>query len=395
MGEGKGDQRRSCSGQALIFTFIGVPQRNTLNFGGAVRGNGMYGTDSVECIAERIVRVGLESGKIRQAHSYARGRARCAAALCLSMLLASCVMPLAASKAPRRVALRLDAPQPFDPSADLTTLMSGVQSSATPVQDEIADFAPTMLVSGPAAKPFELHGTAQDKLRASLCLTAAIYYEAGNEPDEGQRAVAQVILNRVRHPAYPDTVCGVVYQGTDRNDTLCQFTFGCDGSMARMPVSQVWNRARRNAQAALLGQIYAPVGLATHYHTLAVNPVWNKALTPTAIVGAHIFFRWPGGAGNPKSFHMSYRGNEPIPAPKPKIVPAPALSPEIAELNFPGQDLLPNTYGRSTPSGLSAPRLAAMEPAAPISGDLRYVPGTLPESNIREEYRTSGQWKTR
>ena len=312
-------------------------------------------------------------------------------ALCLLALLTSCVMPLAALQAPQRAVLRLDAPQPYDPGADLATLMSGAQSSDMPAQAATSDFAPTLLVSGPAARPFKLLGTALDKLRASLCLTAAIYYEAGNEPDEGQRAVAQVILNRVRHPAYPDTICGVVYQGTERNDTLCQFTFGCDGSMARMPVSLVWNRARRNAQAALLGEIYAPVGLATHYHTLAVNPVWNKALTPTAIVGAHIFFRWPGGAGNPKAFRVSYRGNEPVPAPKPKILTLPA-SLEIAD--FPAQALLPVPLdGESTRAiPVTTVRNSSLAPSKSVMADRRYVSGALPESDVREEYRSSGQW---
>jgi hypothetical protein len=336
----------------------------------------------------------LEPTKITPASKHAGDRVRSIAALGLLAFLTSCVMPLAASKALRGVAVRLDAPQPFDPSVDLATLMSAGQSPAAPAQDKVADFAPTTLVSGRAAAPFKLLGTAQDRLRASLCLTAAIYYEAGNEPDEGQRAVAQVILNRVRHPAYPDTICGVVYQGTERNDTLCQFTFGCDGSMARMPVSLVWNRARRNAQAALSGNVYAPVGLATHYHTLAVNPVWNKALTPTAIVGAHIFFRWPGGAGDPKAFYVSYRGNEPIPAPKPKVLAQP-VSFEMAQLNPAGQGLLSNLNGRSSPSAIPVPRLATIEATVPIAADLRYVPGTLPESSIREEYRKSGQWKDR
>jgi spore germination cell wall hydrolase CwlJ-like protein len=299
-------------------------------------------------------------------------------------------MPLTALKAPRGMALRLDAPRPFDPGADLATLISAAQSPPMPTQDKVTDFAPTMLVSGPAAAPFKLSGTAQDKLRASLCLTAAIYYEAGNEPDEGQRAVAQVILNRVRHPAYPDTICGVVYQGTERNDTLCQFTFGCDGSMARLPVSLIWNRARRNAQAALLGDVYAPVGLATHYHTLAVNPVWSKALTPAAIIGAHIFYRWPGGAGNPKAFHATYRGNEPVPAPKPKTF-SPATPMETVDMvEAVSRDVLANARSPASPglgAGLASSQL--------LANDRRYVPGALPESDVREEYRNSGQWIVR
>jgi spore germination cell wall hydrolase CwlJ-like protein len=79
------------------------------------------------------------------------------------------------------------------------------------------------------------------------CLTAAIYYEAASEPDDGQRAVAQVVLNRVAHPAYPKTVCGVVYQGSERG-TGCQFTFTCDGALARKPSRYFWDRAAWRAR---------------------------------------------------------------------------------------------------------------------------------------------------
>src|SRR5690606_37364832 len=85
-----------------------------------------------------------------------------------------------------------------------------------------------------------------DMGRALECLTAAIYYEAASESDDGQRAVAQVILNRVRHPAFPNSVCGVVYQGSERA-TGCQFSFSCDGAMARKPSTTGWARAQRIA----------------------------------------------------------------------------------------------------------------------------------------------------
>lgn len=256
-------------------------------------------------------------------------------------------------------------------------------------QEPAPGFSPTMLVTGPAASPFVFHGSPADRLRASLCLTAAIYYEAANEPDDGQRAVAQVVLNRVRHPAFPNSICGVVYQGTERSDALCQFTFGCDGSMARLPVNSVWSRARRNAQSALSGAVYAPVGLATHYHTLAVNPVWNRAMTPTAIVGAHIFFRWPGGAGAPRAFHVSYRGNEPIPAPKPKTI-APTLPFDIAGPVY----AVPSNENRSGVMPHSV-QIASVEPPKSVTADRRYVAGALPESDVRPEYRNSGTWIAR
>jgi Cell Wall Hydrolase len=309
--------------------------------------------------------------------------------LALMGLLSSCVMPLAASRGPEGVvSIALDGPVPFDPAADMTALFAADAEAAPPVLAGTPSFAPTLLVPGPAAPSIIFQGqTAQDILRASLCLTSAIYYEAGNEPEEGQRAVAQVVLNRVRHPAYPDTVCGVVYQGTERGDNLCQFTFGCDGAMMRVPDAASWARARRVALAALAGSVYAPVGMATHYHTLAVNPVWNKSLTPTAIVGAHIFFRWPGGAGAPSAFHASYRGGEPLPAPKPKLVTLASAGPSVMAGAITVPAPLPETFGASTPK-------VAMASSA-VSDDSRYLPGALPESDVLPAYASSGQWITR
>lgn len=343
-------------------------------------------------------------------------RVRGIALLCLLGLVTSCVMPLAASRGPasRGLTIALDAPKPYDPSLTLLDFlppqgptadeqaMMGMTTGGEGEQGGTPGFTPTMLVPGPAAAPYVFRGrNAQDVLRASLCLTAAIYYEAGNEPEEGQHAVAQVVLNRVRHPAYPNTVCGVVYQGTERNDTLCQFTFGCDGSMARIPVASLWARARRVAQAALAGSVYAPVGLSTNYHTLAVNPVWNRSLTPTAIVGAHIFFRWPGGAGSPQAFHASYRGNEPVPAPKPKLA-LPATPLDMAALSAgtlpvagtPTQDW--GNIAQSMPAAdQKEVRALAAASVRPVAGDRRYVPGALPESDVKDEYRNSGQWIAR
>ena len=295
--------------------------------------------------------------------------------LALMALVTSCVMPVQASRLPSPdLVINLDAPKPFYPA-----MVTVPDRPASPGEAEVP-FVPTLLVPGPAAPSYLFRGhNAQDLLRASLCLTAAIYYEAGNEPEQGQRAVAQVILNRVRHPAYPDTVCGVVYQGTERGDTLCQFTFGCDGSLARSPDPASWARARRIAIDALSGVVYPPVGLSTHYHTLAVNPVWNRTLTPTAIVGAHIFFRWPGGAGAPRAFLASYRGGEPIPGPK-------------ASFRLASADpvLLSDYQAIANRSELPAQRAAPLN--VTVAGDDRYLPGALPESDVLPAYRNSGQW---
>ena len=101
------------------------------------------------------------------------------------------------------------------------------------------------------------------------------HYEAR---DDGQAAVAQVVLNRLRHPLFPKTVCGVVFQGSQKT-TGCQFTFTCDGAMLRYtPAAAGWSRARDIARLALNGSVYAPVGHATHYHTDWVVPYWSASL---------------------------------------------------------------------------------------------------------------------
>ncbi|WP_221766424.1 cell wall hydrolase [Sphingomonas ginkgonis] len=163
----------------------------------------------------------------------------------------------------------------------------------------------------PAARPFllgKLDATTRE--RATDCLAQAIYYEAGSESVDGQRAVAQVVLNRLRHPAFPKSVCGVVYQGSDRA-TGCQFTFTCDGSLNRSPVRWAWDRAYEVARSALAGYVFTPVGEATHYHTDWVVPYWSSALTKSAVVGAHIFYRWAGSWGTPVAFSGRYTRVEP------------------------------------------------------------------------------------
>lgn len=139
------------------------------------------------------------------------------------------------------------------------------------------------------------------------CLTAAIYYEARGEPEQGQRAVAQIVLNRVRHPAFPATVCGVVYQGSEFSSG-CQFTFACDGSLERRPSPRGWEHARRIAQAALAGQVEPSVGMATHYHANWVVPYWAPNLEKIAAVGAHVFYRWRGYWGQRRAFSQPYAG---------------------------------------------------------------------------------------
>lgn len=136
---------------------------------------------------------------------------------------------------------------------------------------------------------------------AADCLTSAIYYEAGYESNQGKRAVAQVVLNRVRHPAYPKTICGVVYQGSERK-TGCQFTFTCDGSLARRPTQFGWEQARQIALRAISGAVEPSVGMATHYHANYVMPYWAPTLDKVSQIGTHIFYRWKGSWGRRRAF---------------------------------------------------------------------------------------------
>lgn len=162
----------------------------------------------------------------------------------------------------------------------------------------------------PAARPFRFIGTDEQRARAIDCLAAGMLYEAGDDPD-GQRAVGQVVLNRARHPAFPKTICGVVFQGAERS-TGCQFTFTCDGALASHHWSDAaWKRARAIATAALSGSVYKPVGYATHYHTDWVVPYWQSSLDKIAAVHTHLFFRWTGWWGTPPAFNRHVSPDEP------------------------------------------------------------------------------------
>jgi len=181
-------------------------------------------------------------------------------------------------------------------------------------EDAVALNAERPIVQRPdtAAAKFRLSGDAISKLRAADCLTQAVYYEAASEGVDGGRAVAQVVLNRMRHPGYPNSVCGVVYQGSNRT-TGCQFTFTCDGSLARVPSGYLWARSRLIATEALAGRVFAPVGHATHYHANYVVPYWADSLDKVAVIGRHIFYRIRGLYGSPTAFSQRYAASEPMP----------------------------------------------------------------------------------
>lgn len=211
---------------------------------------------------------------------------------------------------------------------------------------KINDATPFTKEPVPPAKPFRITGAANDIARATDCLAAAIWYEAGAETLAGKKAVAQVVLNRVRHPAFPKSVCGVVFQGQERA-TGCQFTFTCDGAMIRIPSLAAWAQARGLAKIMLNGEVFKPVGVATHYHTDWVVPAWSGKLDKVHKEATHLFFRWTGFWGTPAAFRGRYAGVEPAVQ---KLV---MLSPAHAQI-APGDTILGN--------------LAPLDPGAPLPG---------------------------
>jgi spore germination cell wall hydrolase CwlJ-like protein len=204
----------------------------------------------------------------------------------------------------------ITAPMPKARAAALIQATSGAAATQMQAVGEEAKVINASLpfALGPvrSAAPFAISGSDVDHRRAELCLTQAVYYEAGFEPLDGRRAVAQVVLNRLRHPAFPKSVCGVVYQGSGSG--TCQFTFVCDGSLYRKPASSAWLEAEIIARAALAGYVERSVGEATHYHADYVAPRWAPLLAKVVQIGQHIFYRWPGSWGQPASFTGRYIG---------------------------------------------------------------------------------------
>jgi spore germination cell wall hydrolase CwlJ-like protein len=185
------------------------------------------------------------------------------------------------------------------PWGDLSQADAAVVNAALPASD--AALTP--------AQPFFLRAAGPERDRAILCMTQAVYYEAGLEPLEGQQAVAQTVLNRMRHPDFPKSVCGVVYQGSQL-PFGCQFSFTCDGSLARTPMEPYWSRAKAVAEASLDGFVAKAVGPAVSYHADYVFPRWGPQMVKIVQLGAHIFYRFPGPAGSPAMLDGRYAGHE-------------------------------------------------------------------------------------
>jgi spore germination cell wall hydrolase CwlJ-like protein len=300
-------------------------------------------------------------------------------ACCATLLVTASCVPLNAAPAPvDTIAEAAALPSARAPQPEPMVLRDVAPTEAARINDSIPFSAET----NPRAPStvFRAAGLA-DQFRSLQCLAEAVYYEARSESEDGQRAVAQVVLNRVRHPAYPGSVCGVVYQGPLRAGGGCQFTFTCDGSLVRLPFGEDWARARRIATEALAGFVYAPVGLATNYHTHQVLPDWAFRLAKTNVIGNHIFYRMPGAWGGAAAFSQTYRGREPSPA----TVMAARLPINLGRSARSTLAMPVDLASFALPMPSAATNLATEAPPAPVND-------RLPQSTVKAEFANSGRY---
>jgi len=171
------------------------------------------------------------------------------------------------------------------------------QPDALPIEASSLPRATLALTApGAAARPDYASMIDHDKMdREKRCLAEAVYFEARSEPEAGQAAVAQVVLNRVQSGLYPSSVCGVVFQNR-HHYKACQFSFACEGRSLRITERESWERAVRVADEVMAGRTYiSDVGRSTHYHANYVKPRWARSLTRMDVIGRHIFYRLKPG----------------------------------------------------------------------------------------------------
>ena len=254
---------------------------------------------------------------------------------------------------PARTKVAASAPLPED-ELPLDTFVPSAILKLSP-QDALARnlALPLSHASNPLAPPFAAAWLGADLERQTICLANAVYYEANGEPLSGQRAVAQVVLNRLRNPRYPKTICEVVNQGSNR-PTGCQFSFTCDGSLARAPNPVRWKVAMGVATAALDGWTSAEAGQATHYHTLYVFPKWAPELLKLGILGHHIFYRLPGQPHDYSAFRAAAAVLPTDPPLLASTLPDPTLTGDSATPAVVGVPLTLPAYPGPTMSGSDA-----------------------------------------
>ena len=243
-----------------------------------------------------------------------------------------------------------------------------------------ADAAPPVEPASPAAQRAEspaLHDLGKTVYAARFagvgasertCLARAIYYEARGETNEGQIAVAQVVLNRVRSKKWPKSICGVVNQGVERGEK-CQFSFSCNTRLAQ-PSGVLWDEAELVAEQAISGRGWLRELMdATHYHTTAVAPIWRLGLVEQATIGSHVFYREATGLRESLKVAQAYAALASVKATRASLVPKPAVLPASPAKTGSVQANV------ATESAPAKPERAKIVEKAPVAAPPRKVAG--------------------
>ena len=267
------------------------------------------------------------------------------------------------------------------PASETPSAARAVQASAVPAMSPsggAAGFAASLrrrFGLGPAARPFAFARVAEAPTDLH-CLAETVYFEARGESQDGQKAVAQVVLNRVRHPAFPKTICAVVHQRTAGG---CQFSFACSSREAAVD-SLAWRRAEMVASAALHGAVMAAVGDATHFQSAHAGSF--AGLMKVAQVGAHAFYRFAGREGATAMFRQSPLPSAPARIELARLEPTDATAtaaPRLVEVKMTTASAAPAS-GSPAPAAsktsVVAVKLGAF-PAAPL-GRTAVAPVTAP-----------------
>jgi len=270
----------------------------------------------------------------------------------------------------------------------LGMVLTGLRLSPEAADAPTADGRPALTraidVTGPAARPFHFADAgALQSARDLECLTDAVYYESRGETPAGQAAVAQVVLNRVRHPMFPKSVCGVVFQGVAGDG--CQFSFACDGSMRRTRDAAAWDRAEHVAARALAGFVMPAVGNATHFHVVGLDPGWGPRLLQVARIGLHVFYRFGGYAGAPSTFNGAAHPSEDS-APTPTQVADGGVSAD----GHPGGQIILASTAVVTPGPGAVSAAATTAPAAPAAKPADAAPTAKPDATLAKPAGAAG-----
>ncbi len=236
-----------------------------------------------------------------------------------------------------------------------------------------------------AAQPFHFR-TVADAPSDLHCLTEAVYFEARGEAPAGQQAVAQVVLNRVRHPAFPKTICAVVHQHTGAG---CQFSFACSNQQAALN-GVAWRRAETIASSEMHGAVMTAVGDATHFQAARASPF--AGLLKVAQVGAHMFYRFGGHAGAPAMFHQAPSvSTEPArvelaeldPAAAPKAVPTALTGGRVRVTLDPGMPNAAPAPAPAVPAPVAVKLVSATSAAArPAAAQSALTPPATPPGRV-------------